>query len=222
MVRVLVGVLLVLLLANPAQACMGARAFGMGFANEPTDATATYWAPALLEEVDSLFVVGYCDKPNQFVSYLGLDFGNWGFMFVRSDDGNYDYSQIAYGGQISEHLYAGIAWGNVNNLNLVYLDDSWFVSLLVQDWHPRVTAAYSTERLTLACEIYDLMDHIELRHIRLGMECRFNNLSLRCGCEYGFRDHEPIFFVGVGFKINDVKFDFACSTNNRLAFSIGL
>jgi hypothetical protein len=197
--KFVICLVMLLLIASPANACIGARQAAMGWCGVAIsdDATASYWNPAALVWAKDGFMYGSIWGSTD----LAAKYGSFGFHYV--DQWNKWYWQIGYGHQLNKNLAVGfnVGWAGYNNcyppyngpsadVSCLYRVEGFSFGVLAQNLvNIRPEIAYSTEFITLSAGIYDLLNVYSLRYFHVGVEiCPFPILALRGGYNSDYED----------------------------------
>lgn len=222
--------ILMIISSNITEACIGARAAAMGHAGVASqmDATVVYWNPAMLPWAEPGISIGVV-RPLKY-DYLSISGGNIGFLYV---DEEWDpYTHFSVGLEIFQNFSIGCSFGIAHS----FLDDTWlpyispaiawksnnsnnitFGVLLQTMTNLRPALSFSTTNFLLVAEYYDLLNYYDVRRLRLGVECRYQNLFLRCGSEITSKD--VIKNIGFGYNLKDISIDVSYDTFSKWTLS---
>ena len=225
MKTMIITISLLLLFTTPAQACIGARAHGMGnaYVSVADDPTAAYWCPAALVDVGDGFSVSVGHSSNIPFRYnsLALSANNLGVYYINHK-GNKDIMGISYGIKLDQNISCGLGIAfqkparqdmqYVPLLSTKYSSDSSnpiSIAILIQGYNFRPSISWHiNDKLLLGFEEYDLLDKYNKNEHRLGAEFKQHNISFRSG--YITNDRFISYSVGLGIKTNNSSIDLSC------------
>jgi hypothetical protein len=235
---IFVMIFLLMAASVPAVGCIGARAASMGYAGVScvNDATAAYWNPSLIPDIDSGFSYGN-DAINRF--HFALVQNSFGFSLYYADDGHSYITAVkglrlsdsfSIGGGITLHHYGSSSllpdcgqtefeFGLIGSATLKV--SNFKFAVLIQDYNVRPSLCYESDYFTLVYESYDCFNYYDLKHVRLGCELKIGFLALR----YGIESHDSltIYTYGVGIKLGDnIEIDYYHPNYNHYRYSISL
>lgn len=248
MKRVMLALVMLMLVASPASACIGARQAAMGWAGVAIsdDATCSYWNPAAtVWAKDGAF---YSSADNE--TAIAIKYDKYGFHFV--DEGR-KYFSLSYSHQLSEYQAIGLGLGwqfpapvfyddfnddgfklerisgteGSEDYNGPEIDFSYFAKrgglqygVLCQGANVRPAIAVVGDYVTLSGCIYDLLDYFGVRHIRAGIEIApFPSFSVAPSVRCGYNGYDEAVVCGVGLQVLFISFDFA-NINNQDIWNI--
>jgi hypothetical protein len=224
--KFVVCLVMLLLVASPAAACIGARQAAMGWAGVAIsdDATASYWNPAaLVWAKDGVF---YDNISNR--TAIAAKYQHYGFFLV--DEWDKSYCLLSHGIQLTENSAFGfnIGWehhtagfcsynGPSADLSYVWAKDGVTIAVLAQNFgNIRPALAYSNQCIVITASAYDLLNLCQLRHFQTGIEIvPVSFLAVRGG----YNSLYDGFAYGVGLNASLVSLDFV-SILNKISFSI--
>ena len=212
MKKIIICLVMLLTIASPAYACIGARQAAMGWSGVAIsdDATCSYWNPAALVWANEGFMYGSIWGSKDFAA----KYGNFGFHYVQY--WNKSYWQVGYGHLIDNNTAIGfnIGWSEYDyghphpsaDLSFAYKHDNVSFGVLAQDFiNIRPEIAYSTDFVTLSAGIYDLLNAYSVRDFHVGVEMRpFPVFALRGGYN---SDYEDLIY-GAALKTSFLTLDF--------------
>jgi hypothetical protein len=226
---------MLLMVASPASACIGARQAAMGWCGVAIsdDATCSYWNPAaLVWAKDGVLWENISHK-----TVFAIKEDNCGFHYVDAWDKTYfafsyavpfvHSSSFGINIGVMEQDYLTSDWmecfyrdGKRLSLDLSYFIKYGSIScgLLAQDLgNIRPGLSYSNNFLVAAVEYYDMFDVLDMRCWRFGIELNpVSPLSLR----FGYNEDDGNSY-GIGFEVSFGKFDVVLYREN-FYYSISL
>jgi hypothetical protein len=229
----LVTLILLFAISLPAQACIGARAAGMGYAQIACvdDASAAYWNFAALPDLKNSFEFTEYYNPRLRSSNISFAIiqGNYGFCYVNETVREYTF--LSYGKKINNDLSYGVAigaehyfWNNQSDINgafaLKYKNDYIDLGLLIQNYNVRPSIALQTKNIVFAIELYDAFGDYPSKRLRSGLEYNLNIFSFRIGEEFFPKEFAPNpMYCGLGIALRNIKIDVAKDFNNNIITS---
>src|SRR5690554_998325 len=208
MKRVMLCLAILLTIASPAAACIGARQAAMGWCGVAIsdDATASYWNPAALVWAKDGFVYDNIYRRTAFAYKQGK------CALHGCDERDKIYFDISRGFQINENSAWGLSIGYYYakhsfpycNYRGVRPSISYFhkinsalsFGILLQGMcNLRPGICYKNNYFLVSMEYYDLLDVYELRNLHTGIEIYLLDfLTLRVGCA----DNMIVYGFGIG------------------------
>ena len=215
--KFVICLVMLLLVASPASACIGARQAAMGWAGVAIsdDATASYWNPAaMVWAKDGVMYDNIYDR-----TAIAATYDRFGLCYV--DDWDKTYSYFAVSHKLSESEAVGISVGTFDakptSLRSDYHGPTLSASYLAKSGHfryglllhnglsVRPGIAYITKLLTVSVEVYDLFSAFWTSHYRVGIEINpLSFLALRAG----FNQYDNASYYGVGLISPYCSLDF--------------
>lgn len=235
MKQIILALVVLMMVATPVDACIGARQAAMGWCGVAIsdDATASYWNPAaLVWAKDGMFygsIWGGAD--------FAIKINNTGFHCVK--DWDKQYFSISYGHPINNRTAIGCNLGWCSyvdgyqypslDFSFLYKFNNFTFGVLAQNVkNIRPEIAYSTDFITIAAGFYDLFDickhfnysGISLQDFHAGLELRpISILALRAGynTDFGYTWGVGINFKSIEFNLVSI-YDEICYSINIFAF----
>lgn len=211
---------LTFLIANPVNACIGAKQAAMGWAGVASsdDAAAAYWNPSKIPFSNNqvsldVFYGTYPNKPRLW--YTSESFSNNNLGITHGVNVKREYLMISYAFALSKEIAfsAGTSFdfidreyqGNALILSGTYQRNRLTIACLAQDMNIRPSLAITTNDIIICLEIYDALNYYDFLHVRVGGELNMGLFKFRAG--YNSEDRHLTY--GFGIKIAKYTVDFA-------------
>ena len=219
--KFVICLVMLLLVASPASACIGARYAALGWSGVAIadDATASYWNPAaLVWAKDGLLWENIRNR-----KVIAIKEDNIGFHFVGTS--GQTYWRVSYGHQLASNSALGInvGWNDFYNSISDYNGPSVDVSYTLRSGNMifailgqnigniRPSIAYQDDYITITADAYDVLELCPLRHYRAGIELvPISFLSLRWGYESLYDEYA----YGIGFEASFASVDIVVYEGN--------
>lgn len=212
--KFVICLVMLLLVASPASACIGARQAAMGWAGVAIsdDATCSYWNPAALVWArDGVMYDSILDR-----TAIAIKHDCYGFHL--SNEWDKFYCLVSYGKQLTNNSAFGfnVGWeedntyyssykGPAADLSYVWSKDNLTLAVLAQNiGNIRPAIAYKNDFAVITANVYDMLDLCQLRHFQIGMEITpIPYFALRAG----YNQYYGSFVYGIGFNADFLSLD---------------